>query len=148
MSIHCTFYRTGKRMNSTLRPSANGDTWRIDCNFFDPFDILAPEILLRDEGLGTAAPPNNNHIMDYNYVYIERPIDRYYFVNKWERIKGIWHAHTNEDFLGSWRSTILESQQYITRSSIKWNDTIPDNFYGYKTIPYSSASAAFRQSTS
>lgn len=119
-------------MNSTLRPSVNSDTWEIDCNFFDPFDILAPEILLRDEGLGTAAPPNNNHIMDYNYVYIERPVDRYYFVTKWERIKGIWHGTTTEDSLASWRSTILESQQYVTRSSIKWNNDIPDTFYGYR----------------
>lgn len=136
MSTHCTFYRTGKRMNSTLRPSADGNTWGVDCNFFEPFDILAPEILLRDEGLGTAAPPNNNHIMDYNYVYIERPVDRYYFINKWERIKGIWHGYTSEDVLASWRSTILESQQYIIRSSIKWNDDIPDNFYGYRYDNY------------
>ena len=80
-------------MNSTLRPSADGNTWGVDCNFFEPFDILSPEILLRDEGLGTAGPPNNNHIMDYNYVYIERPVDRYYFINKWavrtdEELKG------------------------------------------------------------
>lgn len=136
MSTHCTFYKTGKRMNSTLRPSADGNTWRVDCNFFEPFDILSPEILLRDEGLGTAGPPNNNHIMDYNYVYIERPVDRYYFINKWERIKGIWHGYTSEDVLASWRSTILETQQYIIRSSIKWNDYIPDTFYGYNFNRY------------
>lgn len=136
MSTHCTFYRTGKRMNSTLRPSADGNTWGVDCNFFEPFDILSPEILLRDEGLGTAAPPNNNHIMDYNYVYIERPVDRYYFINKWERIKGIWHGYTSEDVLASWRSTILETQQYITRSSIKWNDYIPDTMYNYSLENY------------
>ena len=132
MSTHCTFYKTGKRMNSTLRPSTDGNTWGVDCNFFEPFDILSPEILLRDEGLGTAGPPNNNHVMDYNYVYIERPVDRYYFINKWERIKGIWHGYTSEDVLASWRSTILETQQYITRSSIKWNNDIPDTFYGYR----------------
>lgn len=136
MSTHCTFYRTGKRMNSTLRPSADGNTWGVDCNFFEPFDILSPEILLRDEGLGTAGPPNNNHIMDYNYVYIERPVDRYYFINKWERIKGIWHGYTSEDVLASWRNTILETQQYITRSSIKWHDYIPDTFYGYNFNRY------------
>ena len=132
-------------MNSTLRPSADGNTWRIDCNFFDPFDILAPEILLRDEGLGSAAPPNNNHIMDYNYVYIERPVDRYYFINKWERIKGIWHGYTSEDVLASWRSTILESQQYIIRSSIKWHDYIPDTFYGYNFNGYNTTAKYFHQ---
>lgn len=136
MSTHCIFYRTGKRMNSTLQPSVDANTWEVDCNFFEPFDILSPEILLRDEGLGAAGPPNNNHIMDYNYVYIQAPIERYYFINKWERIKGIWHGYTSEDVLASWRNTILETQQYITRSSIKWNNDIPDTFYGYRYTNY------------
>ena len=69
MSTHCTFYKTGKRMNSTLRPSADGNTWGVDCNFFDPFDILSPEILLRDEGLGTAYLPGKTVTATGMHIY-------------------------------------------------------------------------------
>lgn len=140
MSTRCIFYRTGKPMNSTLRPTFDALTdWEVDCNFFEPFDVLSPEILLRDEGLGSAAPPTNPktnkpyHVMDYNYVYIQAPVERYYWINKWERISGIWHAYTAEDVLASFRDDILETEQYVIRTgrSDLWDNSIPDTMYGY-----------------
>ena len=145
MSTHCKFFRTGKPMNSTLQPEFDASTdWEVDCNFFEPFDVLSPEILLRDEGLGSAAPPINPktnkpyHIMDYNYVYIQAPVERYYWINKWERISGIWHAYTTEDVLASFKDDILKTNQYVLRTSRPdmWDDTIPDTFYGYNYKDY------------
>ena len=127
-------YRTGKRTNSTLRPKfVAGDSYESNtCEFFEPLDILNPTIILREEAL-----PNLPHnLCDYNYVYIENPLDRYYWITKWTRQDGLWYAECTDDYLGSWRSTILESEQYITRSSIKWNNDIPDNLYGYRYNNY------------
>lgn len=127
-------YRTGKRTNSTLRPKfVAGDSYESNtCEFFEPLDILNPTIILREEAL-----PNLPHnLCDYNYVYIQNPLDRYYWITKWTRQDGLWYADCTVDYLGSWRNTILETQQYITRSSIKWNNDIPDNFYGYRYTNY------------
>lgn len=122
-------YRTGKRANSTLRPKfvANDSYESNTCEFFEPLDILNPTIILREEAL-----PNLPHnLCDYNYVYIQNPLDRYYWITKWTRQDGLWYADCTVDYLGSWRNTILETQQYITRSSIEYNNLIPDSFYGF-----------------
>lgn len=123
-------YRTGKRTNSTLRPKfVAGDSYESNtCQFFEPLDILNPTIILREEAM-----PNLPHdLCKYNYVYIKNPLDRYYWITKWTRQDGLWYADCTVDYLGSWRNTILESEQYITRSSIVYNNGIPDNFYDYR----------------
>ena len=123
-------YRIGKRTNSTRRPEfVAGDSYESNtCEFFEPLDILNPTIILREEAL-----PNLPHdLCNYNFVYIQNPLDRYYWITKWTRQDGLWYADCTVDYLGSWRNTILETQQYITRSSIKWNNDIPDSFYGYR----------------
>lgn len=135
-------YRTGKRTNSTLRPKfVAGDSYESStCQFFEPLNILNPTIILREEAMANLP----YDLCKYNYVYIQSPLDRYYWITKWTRQDGLWYAECTVDYLASWRNTILESEQYITRSSIKWNDSIPDNgIYGYKITPYSSESAAF-----
>lgn len=123
-------YRTGKRTNSTLRPKfVAGDSYESNtCQFFEPLDILNPTIIMREEAM-----PNLPHdLCKYNYVYIQSPLERYYWITKWTRQDGLWYAECTVDYLGSWRNTILESEQYITRSSIVYNNGIPDNFYDYR----------------
>lgn len=123
-------YRTGKRTNSTLVPEfVNGDSYESNtCQFFEPLDILNPTIILREEAM-----PNLPHdLCTYNYVYIQSPLQRYYWITKWTRQDGLWYAECTVDYLGSWRNTILESEQYIMRSSIAYNNGIPDNFYDYR----------------
>lgn len=134
-------YRTGKRTNSTLRPKfVAGDSYESNtCEFFEPLDILNPTIILREEAL-----PNLPHdLCNYNYVYIQNPLDRYYWITKWTRQDGLWYADCTVDYLGSWRNTILESEQYITRSSIAYNNSIPDDFYGYKLENYTRTKSDF-----
>lgn len=113
-------FNFAKRSNSTLHPELT-DGKQFDCELFEPFTITAPTLLLKD----------SNTIFNFNYAYIPDLNSRYYFVNEWTFDNGIWQATTCEDLLASWRGTILESSQYVERSSVEKDGYIPDNLYPY-----------------
>lgn len=114
MSITATFYTFSKRKNSTARPSGGSSK-----NIFlkDPTSVLSPQILLE-----TTNPTA------YNYCYIPT-FDRYYFISDWVSDHGMWQANCSVDVLASWRSDILNSYQYVTRSATRKNSNIIDSKY-------------------
>jgi len=131
-------YSTGKRTNSTLVPEFTaGDSYEsTTCEFFEPLDILNPTIILREEAL----PNLPRALCKYNYVYIQSPLERYYWITKWTRDGGLWYANCTVDYLASFRTDILNTKQYVLRAnnSNLWNNYIPDTLYGYNFFSYSS----------
>lgn len=115
MSITATFYNFTKRRNSTKVPSSGGTTFNIVIK--DGSSVLSPSIIL-----DTGKPTN------YNYCYISN-FGRYYFINDWISDHGRWIANLTVDVLGSWRSSIRSSSQYVLRSASEWDTYLSDPLY-------------------
>lgn len=111
-----SFYRYGKRSNSTRYP--NYDGINVDCAIFEPCDILAPKIIVS----ATYA------VIGRTYCRITS-FNRYYFINNWRFENGRYIAECAVDVLASWRSEILASQQYVIRSASDYNGNITDALY-------------------
>lgn len=118
MKIYLYSYQ--KRSNSTKRPTPSEGT-AFDCEFFDPFTVTAPTLLI----------DANSDVVKYNYVLVPELDNRYYFIDDWTFENGLWRATTSEDFLATWKGTILESTQYVKRSTHGADPTLEDNFYTY-----------------
>lgn len=118
MKIYLYSYQ--KRSNSTKRPTPSEGT-AFDCEFFDPFTVTAPTLLI----------DANSDVVKYNYALIPELDNRYYFIDDWTFENGLWRAITSEDFLATWKGTILESTQYVRRSTHGADPTLEDNFYTY-----------------
>ena len=116
MSITAKFYTFTKRRNSTKIPSSgSGSSKNIVIK--EGSSVLSPSIVL-----------DISNPTDYNYCYIAS-FGRYYFINDWISDHGRWIADLTVDVLGSWRSSIRSSSQYVLRSSSEWNSYLSDPLY-------------------
>lgn len=99
---------TNKRVNSTKAVSVGAGNVPQTVELKDTTDITQPVIEFSSVGL------NNPTV--YNYLYLPT-FYRYYFIDYWEYSRTIWYAHCTEDYLGSWRNSILGQQRYVTRTA-------------------------------
>lgn len=113
--LNSYFYRFNKKKNSTKRP--DGGT-RISIELKAPTDIINPTIRLNYSG-----SPHG-----FNYLYIP-DFAKYYYVDSWRWMDGLWECDCTEDFLATWKSEIGDSTQYILRSSYTYNVNVGDSYY-------------------
>lgn len=115
-------YNFNKKINSFDHPTAAGQTF--DCVMLDDSSIINPVVTIQVQGVGLLA--------DWNYAYI--PIfKRYYFVTDTVWTDGIWTIYLKVDVLATYRAPILQSSQYVVRSTSSFNADIIDT--AYMTVP-------------
>lgn len=73
-----------------------------------------------------AVPANWNPI--YNYCYIPA-FKRYYFINDWRWLNGIWECELVIDVLASFKTEIGNMTEYIERSSYEFDEYVVDTAY-------------------
>lgn len=108
-------YKIAKRPNSTKLPSGSGET--LPCEIYEPCSVTSPTIIIAGED------PTG-----YNYAYIPK-WQRYYFVQDWTYRDGRWFLSLMVDVLASWRSNIMASSQYVSRSASSGNIGIQDDVF-------------------
>lgn len=113
--IQVTLYSFSKKENSTKVPSGGTN---FTCMLLERCSISQPVLKMR---LGDSAP-------SYNYAYIPS-FYRYYFIQEWEYVEGLWWAHCIVDVLATYKTEIGASSQYVTRSASTFNGYIPDTLY-------------------
>lgn len=64
----------------------------------------------------------------WNYCSIPA-FDRYYFINNWRWINGLWECACTVDALASWKTEIGTMEEYVLRSSYECNGRIIDTAY-------------------
>lgn len=126
MAIQVVFYKFGKKINSTKRPDAETESVSYSCNMLDDCSIINPKISI-------VGANNTFNPSIYNYAYIASFDSRYYFVSDWTYSQGLWIASLTDDVLASWRGSIGNSKQYITRSSLAFSNNIIDGKYPVTT---------------
>lgn len=116
----------GKRPNSTRDPFL-GQTQGVlteAVSLKEGSSIINPELSFRDR-------PGITHRL-YNYATIPDFGGRRYYISDWYFENGLWWASMSIDELATYRSSILASKQYVTRSASKWDDEILDEKYPAK----------------
>lgn len=120
--LSVTLYEFKKRENSTKRPDGSETSRTHQAILKRPTSLLNPEITF-DFGL-------KGNPSFYNYAYISDLGNRYYFIRDWTVEAGhLWTAHCEVDVLASWKVSIGESTQYVTRSSYAFNGKLVDELY-------------------
>lgn len=122
MAITINFWNFSKRENSTKRPTT--DPVAVSCVLKDDCSVFEPVI-----ELALTERPN------YNYCQIFDFGSRYYWIKTWRWELGRWVAYCYEDVLATWKTTIGNSTQYVTRSSNTYDPLIIDATYPAKTTP-------------
>lgn len=125
MALNVTLYEFKKRENSTKRPDASVTQKTHEARLKAPTSLLHP-VLTFDFTL-------KGNPSYYNYAYISDFGNRYYYIRDWTVEDGhIWRAQLDVDPLASWKNSIGESTQYVTRSSNSSDGNIIDSLYPAK----------------
>lgn len=123
--LSVTLYEFKKRENSTKRPDSTVTQRTHNAVLKMPTSLLRPEITF---DFGLKGNPSY-----YNYAYISDLGNRYYFIRDWTVGDGhLWTAHLEVDVLASWKNSIGESFQYVTRSSFTSDGSVIDALYPAK----------------
>lgn len=116
--IKIKLYNFNKKPNSTKMPQSYEGT-TFNCAIKNISSVIAPVVDI-------AVGPTN--IVNYNYAYIEE-FDRYYFINDIVYDQGLWSLSLSCDLLATYKEDIIESEQYIIRSTNKYDPDIVDTMY-------------------
>lgn len=111
-----------KRENSTKRFSGTVDM-SLQGVLKEPCSIMNPVIQI--ERL-----ENDINPCIYTYATITS-FRRFYFVDDWVWVQGLWEVHLREDVLGTWKEAIGQQTEYIlrTNSTENFNGEITDITY-------------------
>ena len=116
--MNITFYQFAKRTNSTKIVNVSGTT--LSCELKGAATIFNPGLIIK-------AVPNNWSPI-WNYCYIPA-FSRYYFVNNWNWLNGVWECSLICDVLASFKTEIGNMSEYIMRSSYESDGRIEDSAY-------------------
>lgn len=111
-----------KRKNSLKVPLATTVKLEIECKLKTPCNLTNPIIEI------SQAPSAQANVKYYTYAYIP-DFDRYYFIESWQMDGSVVRAWLKCDSLGSHRTAILNSSQYVLRSASAYSGFIKDTKY-------------------
>lgn len=112
-----------KKENSTKVPASGTLTLALQGILKEPCSIMTPVIKI--ERLPADAIPG-----DYTYARWVQA-DRYYFIEDWVWVNGLWEVHMKEDVLATFKTPIGNSTEYVLRtdSTTDFNGEITDTTY-------------------
>lgn len=109
-----------KKNNSTKIPSASHPRYTFNCAIKTPSSITNPIIEI--------GSTEKDFKPFYNYAYIEK-FNRYYYITNITYDIGYWTLILSVDVLGTYKNDILNSRQYVKRSSSQYNPYLIDTMY-------------------
>lgn len=122
--LHLNLYKQfAKKENSTKQPTNQTLTLGIQGVLKEPCSIVNP--VVRIERLTSDAMP-----FDYTYAkWVEA--GRYYFIEDWVWVDGLWEVHMKEDVLATFKTQIGAETEYVLRtdSTTNFNGDITDTTY-------------------
>lgn len=128
MALNAYMFTFAKLPNSTKQPDLSAGI-QAQIELKAPTNILTPRILI--QGLP------NPYV--WNYMFVSE-FSRYYWIENWEYSDGLWVADCKVDVLGSYRTAIRASSQYVLRSASASNGYVTDTMYpivsGYQLYQY------------
>lgn len=112
-----------KKSNSTKRPAITDTFVNLSGNFKEPCSVTTPVVRVE-------VPTGVNLFSDYyNYAYIPDFLRYYYITDIIVISQNIAELHMTVDVLGSYKTLIGNSTQFVSRSAAARNDKITDAMY-------------------
>ena len=114
-------YSFAKKENSTKQPSTA--SLALQGILKEPCSIMNPIVTI--ERLSADAMP-------FSYTYAKWvEAGRYYFIEDWIWVNGLWEVHMKEDVLATFKTEIGATSEYIlrTNSTVNFNTDICDTTY-------------------
>lgn len=115
----------GKKKNSTAYPQNNLGTLFNNVQLKEETSVLHPVLIFNPNSTGMPTPFVANY---FTYAYIPT-FSRYYFVQDWQYLNGVWECDLNVDVLASYKTQIGNTVAYIVRSASSYNGYITDTMY-------------------
>ena len=120
--LNLNLYSFAKKDNSTKQPTL--ETAKLVQGILkEPCSIMSP--VVRIERL-----PNDAMPFQYTYAkWVEA--NRYYFIEDWTWVNGLWEVRMKEDVLATFKTEIGNTTEYVLRtdSTIDFNGEITDTTY-------------------
>lgn len=112
-----------KKENSTKQPANTTLTLAVSGILKEPCSIMDPVVKI-ERLTGDALP------FDYTYAKWDEA-GRYYFIQDWRWVDGLWEVYMKEDVLASFKTEIGAETEYILRtdSTTNFNGEITDTTY-------------------
>lgn len=122
--LHLNLYKQfAKKENSTKQPTTSTLTLGVQGILKEPCSIMNP--IVKIERIASDALP-----FDYTYAkWVEA--DRFYFIEDWVWLDGLWEIHMKEDVLATFKTQIGTETEYVLRtdSTSDFNGDITDTSY-------------------
>lgn len=117
------FAKFNKQIDSTARLATGSFDENLDCQLKDSVSVTSPSLIIH----------RTDFNIGYNYCYI--PMwKRYYFVQNYTmHTGGIWQVDLTIDVLATYRTEILSSTLYVTRSASSYNLKLVDDTWTHTT---------------
>ena len=108
-------FNYGKKRNSTSRPAGATATLFNNVQLKDETSTTKPVLLFNPSSAGMS------------------PFSRFYFIDDWVFVNGLWECYLNTDVLASYHDAIGETTCYVERAASRYDGSIIDNLYPAKT---------------
>lgn len=118
-----------KKKNSTAFPQNNLGTLFNNVQLKEETSVLHPVLIFNPNSTGMPTPFTANY---FTYAYIPT-FSRYYFVQDWQYLNGVWECDLNVDVLASYKTQIGNTSAYVLRSASSSDGAICDTLYPCKT---------------
>lgn len=143
-----TLYKFAKRPNSLKKPAATLQGTEVSCSMKTVSSIVTPIIEISD-------PKLNNSIPLFNYAYIQS-FSRYYFIEDIRYELGVWSLWLRCDVLATYKDDIINSRQYVLRSTSNYNPDLIDTLYNtyidsttnYRSFTFPASVETYNRTTS
>ena len=120
--LNLNLYSFSKKENSTKQPTL--ETAKLVQGILkEPCSIMTP--IVRIERL-----PNDAMPFQYTYAkWVEA--NRYYFIEDWTWVNGLWEVRMKEDVLATFKTQIGNTTEYVLRtdSTVNFNGDVSDTSY-------------------
>lgn len=116
------FFKMDKRPNSTKQPVLS-QGHQVNVELKDETSLTNPTLKITNEIVSGQFSPDI-----YNYIFIPY-WNRFYYINDWVYMLGIWECTCVVDVLASFKTQIGNTSAYIIRSSHSSDGDIIDAFY-------------------
>lgn len=116
--MNITFYKFSKRNNSTKIVDVQGT--ELACDLKGTTTMFNPSLVIN------AVPAQWSPIWNYCYIPV---FERFYFINNWSWLNGVWECSCVCDVLASFKDRIGNLSEYVLRSSYLSDGRITDEAY-------------------
>ena len=143
MALTAKFYRFGKRANSTNQPTFTNLAFTCSIELKESCSIVNPVLVLNFNDISGVS---DSVILSTNYMEITE-FSRYYFINDWVWLSGVWQCTCSSDPMATFKSSILSQNLYVMRSTYDdLGNVVYDGTIGDSKYPVTAAQPSYNSS--